>query len=36
MVKAITKDTCTISYTVHGPSRAPVTMVKDFVFKKIS
>jgi hypothetical protein len=35
MVKAITKDTCTISYTVSGPSKAPVTMVKDFIFKKV-
>ena len=35
MVKAITKDTCTISYTVSGPSKAPATMVKDFVFKKV-
>ena len=36
MVKAITKDTCTISYTVSGPSKAPATLVKDFVFKKVS
>ncbi|NBV66376.1 MAG: fibronectin type III domain-containing protein [Actinobacteria bacterium] len=35
MVKAITKDKCTISYTVSGPSKAPVTMVKDFIFKKV-
>jgi hypothetical protein len=35
MVKALTKDTCTISYTVSGPSRAPATLVKDFVFKKV-
>ena len=35
MVKALTKDTCTISYTVSGPSKAPATMVKDFVFKKV-
>ena len=35
MVKAITKDTCTISYTVSGPSKAPATLVKDFVFKKV-
>jgi hypothetical protein len=35
MVKAITKDICTISYTVSGPSKAPATMVKDFVFKKV-
>ena len=36
LVKAITKDTCTISYTVSGPSKAPATLVKDFVFKKVS
>jgi len=35
MVKAITKDICTISYTVSGPSKAPATLVKDFVFKKV-
>jgi len=35
MVKALTKETCTISYTVSGPSRAPATLVKDFVFKKV-
>jgi hypothetical protein len=35
MVKALTKDTCTISYTVTGGSKAPVTLVKDFVFKKV-
>lgn len=35
MVKAITKDTCTISYTVSGPSKASATLVKDFVFKKV-
>jgi hypothetical protein len=35
MVKALTKDTCTIAYTVSGPSKAPATMVKDFVFKKV-
>jgi hypothetical protein len=35
MVKAITKDTCTISFTVSGPSKAPATMVKDFVFNKV-
>ena len=36
LVKAITKDTCTISYTVSGPSKSPATLVKDFVFKKVS
>ena len=35
MVKALTKDICTISYTVSGPSKAPATLVKDFVFKKV-
>jgi hypothetical protein len=35
MVKALTKETCTISYTVSGSSRAPATLVKDFVFKKV-
>jgi hypothetical protein len=35
LIKAITKDVCTISYTVSGPSKAPATLVKDFVFKKI-
>jgi hypothetical protein len=35
LVKAITKDVCTISYTVSGPSKAPATLVKDFVFKKV-
>jgi hypothetical protein len=36
LVKALTKDTCTISYTVSGPSKAPATLVKDFVFKKVA
>jgi hypothetical protein len=36
LVKALTKDTCTISYTVTGASKAPATLVKDFVFKKAS
>jgi hypothetical protein len=36
LVKALTKDTCTISYTVAGPSKAPATLVKDFVFKKVA
>ncbi len=34
LVKALSGETCTISYTVSGGSRAPATMVKDFVFKK--
>jgi hypothetical protein len=33
-VHSIAAGTCTISYTVSGHSKAPVTMVKDFVFKK--
>jgi hypothetical protein len=36
LVKALTKDTCTISYTVSGPSKAPATLVKDFTFKKVT
>jgi len=35
-VRSIAAGTCTISYTVSGHSKAPVTMVKDFVFKKLS
>ncbi len=35
LVKALTRDTCTISYTVLGPSRAAATLVKDFVFNKV-
>jgi len=33
-VRSIAAGTCTISYTVSGDSKAPATMVKDFVFKK--
>jgi hypothetical protein len=36
LVTALTKNTCTISYTITGRSKAPVTLVKDFVFKKVS
>lgn len=36
VVKALSGDTCTISYTVSGGSKAPATLVKDFVFKKFS
>jgi hypothetical protein len=36
LVTALSGDTCTISYTVSGGSKAPATMVKDFVFKKFS
>ena len=35
-VHSITAGTCTISYTVTGGSKAPATMVKDFVFAKFS
>jgi hypothetical protein len=34
LVTALSGDKCTISYTVTGASRAPVTLVKDFIFKK--
>jgi hypothetical protein len=34
VVKALSGDTCTISYTVSGGSKAPATMIKDFVFKR--
>jgi hypothetical protein len=36
LVKALTNEKCTISYTVSGPSKAPATLVKDFVFKKVA
>jgi hypothetical protein len=36
VVLALNGETCTISYTVSGPSKAPVTLVKDFVFKKFN
>lgn len=36
VVKALSGDTCTISYTVSGGSRAPATLVKDFVFAKFA
>lgn len=35
LVKALTNETCTISYTVSGGSKAPATLVKEFLFKKI-
>lgn len=35
-VRSIAAGTCTISYTVSGGSKAPATMVKDFVFKKFA
>jgi hypothetical protein len=36
VVRALSADTCTISYTVSGLSKAPVTLVKDFKFTKFS
>lgn len=36
VVLALNGETCTISYTVSGPSKAPVTLVKDFVFAKFA
>jgi hypothetical protein len=35
-VKSISAGTCTISYTVSDTSRAPATLVKDFVFRKFA
>jgi hypothetical protein len=35
-VHSIAAGTCTISYTVSGGSKAPATMVKDFVFAKFA
>lgn len=34
LVTALSGDKCTISYTVTGGSKAPATLVKDFIFKK--
>ena len=34
VVLALNGDTCTISYTVSGASKAPVTLVRDFKFTK--
>jgi hypothetical protein len=36
IVTALTAETCTVSYTVSGGSKAPATMVKDFVFSKFT
>jgi hypothetical protein len=36
VVLALNGDTCTISYTVSGASKAPVTLVRDFKFTKFS
>ena len=35
-IHSIAAGTCTISYTVSGGSKAPATLVKDFVFKKFA
>jgi len=35
-VHSIAAGTCTISYTVSGGSKAPATMVKDFIFAKFA
>jgi hypothetical protein len=35
-VHSIATGTCTISYTVSGASKAPATLVKDFVFAKFA
>lgn len=34
VVWGLTGDTCSISYTISGPSKAPVTLVKDLKFTK--
>ena len=34
VVTAKSADTCTVSYTVSGPSKAPVTLVRDFKFTR--
>jgi hypothetical protein len=34
LVTALSRDKCTISYTVTGASRASATLVKDFLFRK--
>lgn len=34
LVTALSSDKCTISYTVRGGSRAPATLLKDFLFEK--
>jgi hypothetical protein len=36
IVRALSAGTCTISYTVSDRSKAPVTMIRDFVFKKFA
>jgi hypothetical protein len=34
VITALNGDTCTVSYTVSGASKAPVTLVRDFTFTK--
>jgi hypothetical protein len=34
VITALSGDTCTVSYTVSGASKAPVTLVRDFTFTK--
>jgi hypothetical protein len=36
LVTALSGDKCTISYTVTGASKAPATLVKDFIFTKFT
>jgi len=36
IITALNGDTCTVSYTVSGASKAPVTLVRDFTFTKFS
>ena len=36
IVHSIAAGTCTISHTVSGGSRAPITLVKGFVFTKLA
>jgi hypothetical protein len=36
VITALNGDTCTVSYTVSGASKAPVTLVRDFTFTKFA
>ncbi len=36
VITALNGDTCTVSYTVSGASKAPVTLVRDFKFTKFA
>jgi hypothetical protein len=36
VITALNGDTCSVSYTVSGASKAPVTLVRDFTFTKFS